>query len=168
MAITLPVAYTAFCLQHQSAYLRYAHYRLGEWGAARTCVQGALGELVTMWPQMMGSARPSAVAWQVLRAWVAAAGRPDGAGRAALPPLSAVQTDTVVLRHELRLPEPAIASVMGLDEGTVTSHLRYAARARVSTGSLVRAGTHAVAETSLTVASSPSRGLPPPSPVFLR
>ncbi|MGW2858196.1 hypothetical protein [Streptomyces sp. NPDC001205] len=161
VTIALPVAYTAFCLLHQNAYLRYARFRLGEWDAARVCVQGALGELVMMWPQMMGSARPSAMAWQVLRTWVTAAGRRSGNRRAPLPRLSAVQEDTVVLSHELSLPEPAIASVMGLDEGTVTSHLRHAARTRASDHPLVRAGTSTKTGTPLTASSPPSGAFRP-------
>ncbi|WP_406346905.1 hypothetical protein [Streptomyces sp. NBC_00648] len=130
VVIHLPVTYTAFCLQHHHAYLRYAVHRLGEGQAARSCVEGALGELVTMWPKVMGSVRPSAVAWQVLRTWVAAAGDEGEAVSPQPPSLSALQEDTVVLRHDVGLSEAVIASVMGLDEGTVTSHLRYAARVR--------------------------------------
>ncbi|PKV82745.1 hypothetical protein [Streptomyces sp. TLI_146] len=166
VVIHLPVAYTAFCLQHHPLYLRYAIHHLGDREAACRCVEGALGELVMMWPRVMGSARPCAVAWQVLRTRVAAAQRSAGA-LAPSTVLPALQADTVVLRHGLGLPVTVIAAVMGLDEGTVTSHLRCAARA----GRRAHAGGRApgtVAETARGASGSPSRGLPPPSITSLR
>ncbi|MFD9484619.1 hypothetical protein ACFWBX_11550 [Streptomyces sp. NPDC059991] len=127
VSITLPVEYTAFCLQYQGAYLRYALLRLPSRETARACVAGALGELVTMWPAVIGSGRPSAVAWGVLRAWVRAAG---GFTLGGTQTLTLAQDDALLLRQELQLSDTAIASVMGLDRGTVTSHLRHAERTR--------------------------------------
>lgn len=123
VTISLPVEYTAFCLLYQNVYHRYAAQRLRDVATARACVEGALGELVTIWPSVLSSARPSAVAWRVLCTWV---NRAVGGGRGT--PLPAPVADAVLLRDELHFPKAKIAAVMGLDEAAVTAHLRTAAR----------------------------------------
>jgi hypothetical protein len=128
VTISLPAEYTAFCLLHQNAYHRYAAQRLRDVAIARACVEGALGELVTIWPSVLSSARPSAVAWRVLRCWV---NRAAGDNRTA--PLPAPVADAVLLRDELHFPMAKIAAVMGLDEAAVTTHLRTAARTAAGT-----------------------------------
>ncbi|MFB9388239.1 hypothetical protein ACFPM3_30640 [Streptomyces coeruleoprunus] len=123
IAICLPTEYTAFCQLYQTVYHHYAMQRINDVATARNCVEKALGELVTIWPAVLSSEQPAAVAWKVLRAWVNRAA-PERGSR----PLTADQADALLLRTQLQFPMAKIASVMGLEQAAIEAYLRSAAR----------------------------------------
>lgn len=126
--IQLPTEYIGFCLLYRNAYRQYALRRLQDVATAYSCVERALGELLTIWPAVLSSPRPSAIAWRVLRTWVNAA--VDCHQYPSLPgALSPARADVLLLREKLNFPIAKVAAVMGLDEGTVSVHLRCTARA---------------------------------------
>ncbi|MEV7787629.1 hypothetical protein AB0O72_19895 [Streptomyces sp. NPDC088106] len=132
--VVLPLEYTAFCLLHQEGYLRYARERVRDDWMSRQIVEVALGNLATIWPTVISSPRPAAVAWRLLDALISSALR-DRRARAAqsvdavyqlLPP---AQADAVILCCRLRLSEVQAADLMGVEAPTVASQLRMAQRA---------------------------------------
>ncbi len=132
LAVCLPLDYTAFCLLHRDAYLRYAQARLTDAEAGRAVVETALGQLALIWPTALSSSCPAAVAWRLLGHLItssvehtapASAGREDVHGR-----LPAVQADAVVLCHHLSLTPRQAAALMGVQEPTVSSWLSAARR----------------------------------------
>ncbi|GHA43538.1 hypothetical protein GCM10010329_78040 [Streptomyces spiroverticillatus] len=114
-------AYAAFRDQRQPHYYRYALLRLGDPDAARRCVQETLDELALLWSEVLVSAHPAAVAWQLLGQRVN-----DARSRAGCPPEP--QRDTELLSQEMSLSRAEISTVTGLDEAAVASHLLQAAR----------------------------------------
>ncbi|MFF9119034.1 hypothetical protein ACF09Y_26165 [Streptomyces massasporeus] len=132
--LVLPLECTAFCLQHQEGYLRYTRERVQDAWVSRQVVETALGTLATTWPQVISSARPAAVAWQLLDALIGSALR--GSRDLRSDPVDAVhrmlpqkQADAVILRCRLRLSEEEAAELMGVEAWVVASHLRMAQRA---------------------------------------
>ncbi|MFM9700163.1 sigma factor-like helix-turn-helix DNA-binding protein [Streptomyces europaeiscabiei] len=133
ITLTLPVEYTAFCLLHRERYLRYTRERVQDAWVSQKVVEAALGNLATIWPTVISSSRPAAIAWRLLDALIASALRgqqTDGAQRLdavhrALPP---AQADAVILRCRLRLSEAQAAELMGVETPAVASHLRMAQR----------------------------------------
>ncbi|MGW0561524.1 sigma factor-like helix-turn-helix DNA-binding protein [Streptomyces sp. NPDC003016] len=128
----LPLDYTAFCLLHRDAYLRYAQARLADAGASHAAVETTLGRLALIWPTALSSSCPAAVAWRLLghqitlsveQAAPAAAGHEDLHGR-----LPAVQADAVLLCHRLSLTPRQAAALMGVQEPAVSSWLNAARR----------------------------------------
>jgi DNA-directed RNA polymerase specialized sigma24 family protein len=98
---------------------------------SRQVVEAALGNLATMWPEVISSVRPAAVAWRLLDALICAALRGSSAWRSgavdvvhrALPKR---QADAVILRCRLRLSESEAAELMGVEAWVVASQLRIA------------------------------------------
>ncbi|MFD7817631.1 sigma factor-like helix-turn-helix DNA-binding protein [Streptomyces sp. NPDC059785] len=132
--LALPLEYTAFCLLHQERYLRYTQERMQDAWVSRKVVEAALGNLATIWPAVISSSRPAAVAWRLLDALISSALRGQRA-RAAHPLdpvhriLPPAQADAVILRCRLQLSQAQAAEVMGVEEPAVASQLRMAQRA---------------------------------------
>lgn len=131
--MVLPLEYTAFCLLHQERYLRYTRERMQDAGMSRQVVEAVLGNLATLWPTVISSPRPAAVAWRLLDALISSAlraavqpARPVDAVHRMLPP---AQADAVILRCRLRLSETQAAELMGVEAPAVASQLRMAQRA---------------------------------------
>jgi hypothetical protein len=132
--VVLPLEYTAFCLLYQEGYLRYARERVRDALMSRQIVEVALGNLATIWPTVISSPRPAAVAWRLLDALISSALRdrrvqaaqPADAVYQLLPP---AQADAVILCCRLRLSEAQAADLMGVEAPTVASQLRMAQRA---------------------------------------
>uniref|UniRef100_A0AAU1UMK1 RNA polymerase sigma factor 70 region 4 type 2 domain-containing protein n=1 Tax=Streptomyces sp. NBC_00119 TaxID=2975659 RepID=A0AAU1UMK1_9ACTN len=130
MSITLPVEYRAFYQLHEGPYLRYTQERLNDQGASRQVVETTFGNLATIWPTVISSSRPAAVAWRLLDALIASALRArqvrgcDMVHRALPHP----QADVVILRCRLQLSEDQTADLLGVEKPTVASRLRMAQR----------------------------------------
>ncbi|MET9116061.1 sigma-70 region 4 domain-containing protein [Streptomyces longwoodensis] len=128
----LPLEYTAFCLLHQERYLRYTRERVQDASMSRQVVEAVLGNLATLWPTVISSPRPAAVAWRLLDALISSAlrdtalPRPVDAVHRMLPP---AQADAVILRCRLHLSDAQAAELMGVETSTVASQLRMAQRA---------------------------------------
>ncbi|GAA3798109.1 hypothetical protein GCM10022403_034960 [Streptomyces coacervatus] len=132
--LVLPLEYTAFCLLHQDRYLHYTRERVQDAWMSQQVVEAVLGNLVTIWPTVISSPRPAAVAWRLLDALIASALRSRRAG--ATLPVDAVhrmlprgQADAVILRCRLHLSEKQAAELMGVEAPAVASQLRMAQRA---------------------------------------
>ncbi|MFG2960797.1 sigma factor-like helix-turn-helix DNA-binding protein [Streptomyces sp. NPDC048291] len=132
--LVLPLEYTAFCQLHQEDYLRYARERVQDAWMSRRVVQAALGQLATIWPAVISSPRPAAVAWRLLNALVSSAvperTAPPSAQAAdamhrMLPP---GQADALILRCRLSLSEQRAAELMGVEAPAVASQLLMAQR----------------------------------------
>ncbi|MEU6807714.1 hypothetical protein ABZ920_01540 [Streptomyces sp. NPDC046831] len=150
--VVLPLEYTAFCLLHQEGYLRYARERVQDTWMSRQIVEVALGNLATIWPTVISSPRPAAVAWRLLDALISSALR-DHRARAAqskdvvhrlLPP---AQADAVILCCRLHLSEARAADLMGVEAPTVASWLRMAQRALPGELTAAPAGGHGGTDT---------------------
>ncbi|MEU9348962.1 sigma factor-like helix-turn-helix DNA-binding protein [Streptomyces sp. NPDC048278] len=133
--LVLPLEYTAFCQLHQEDYLRYTHERVQDAWMSRQVVKAVLGNLATIWPTVISSPRPAAVAWQLLDALISSALSQRTAPPAAqtadsmhrmLPP---GQADALILRCQLHLSEQRAAELMGVEAPTVASQLLMAQRA---------------------------------------
>ena len=131
--LVLPLEYTAFCLLHQERYLRYTRERVQDLSMSRQVVEAVLGNLATLWPTVISSPRPAAVAWRLLDALISSTlrgtappARPVDAVHRMLPQ---AQADAVILRCRLRLSEAQAAELMGVEAPTVASQLRMAQRA---------------------------------------
>ncbi|MFE1797699.1 hypothetical protein ACFW9L_16210 [Streptomyces sp. NPDC059517] len=134
IALVLPLEYTAFCLLYRDRYLRYTRERVQDAWVSQRLVEAALGNLATIWPTVISSSRPAAVAWRLLDALIssalrersAEAGQRVDAVHQVLPP---AQADAVILRCRLRLSEVQAAELMGVEQPAVASQLRMAQRA---------------------------------------
>lgn len=134
ITLVLPLEYTAFCLLHRERYLRYTRERVQDAWVSQKLVEAALGNLATIWPTVISSSRPAAVAWRLLDALISSALRGHRSGAAqpvdvvhrVLPP---AQADAVILRCRLHLSEEQAAELMGVEQPAVASQLRMAQRA---------------------------------------
>lgn len=132
--VVLPLEYTAFCLLYQERYLHYTRERVQDAWMSQQLVAAVLGNLVTIWPTVISSPRPAAVAWRLLDALISSALRDRG--YAVAQPVDAVhqvlptaQADAVILRCRLHLSEAQAAELMGVEAPAVASQLRMAQRA---------------------------------------
>ncbi|MGI5414244.1 sigma factor-like helix-turn-helix DNA-binding protein [Streptomyces chartreusis] len=132
--LALPLEYTAFCLLYQERYLHYTRERVQDAWMSQQLVEAVLGNLVTIWPAVISSPRPAAVAWRLLDALISSALRSHG--HAVAQPVDAVhqvlppaQADAVILRCRLHLSEAQAAELMGVEAPAVASQLRMAQRA---------------------------------------
>ncbi|WP_332880946.1 hypothetical protein [Streptomyces sp. NBC_00564] len=80
IVLVLPLEYTAFCLLHRDRYLRYTRERVQDAWVSQKLVEAALGNLATIWPAVISSSRPAAVAWRLLDALISSALRDRRAG----------------------------------------------------------------------------------------
>ncbi|MGW4786742.1 hypothetical protein [Streptomyces sp. NPDC004230] len=134
LELMLPVEYTAFCLLHRDRYLRYTRERVQDSWMSQQVVEAALGNLATLWPTVISSPRPAAVAWRLLDALISSAlrGRRPNTGQgvdAVHQVLPAAQADAVILRCRLHLSDRQAAELMGVEAPAVATQLRMAQRA---------------------------------------
>ncbi len=116
----VPLEFTAFCELHRPRYLSYARVWLTEHSAAATAVQQAFAEIAVHWRELMGSANPTAHAWEILRGIVA-----DHTRRApAAPDRHPADDDLAILHYVVGLAAPEIADVIGTDAASVAGRLR--------------------------------------------
>ncbi len=126
----MPLDYTAFCLLHRAAYVRYAHARTGDAAAAAQVVHTAFTLLAVLWSEVLSSACPAGLAWRVLGQVVAIHahsqhGRTDSVAHQVLDSRLA---DVVLLRHHLGLPAEEAADLMGVEASQVRVLLQLAER----------------------------------------
>ncbi|MFJ4836212.1 hypothetical protein ACIP79_40935 [Streptomyces sp. NPDC088747] len=95
-------------------------------------VDDLFDHLAAIWPQVLSSSGPAAVAWRLLRSALAGRARcccaaPAGPAHHALPP---IQADSLVLHHLLGLEPQEAADLMGVRpsvmQGLITSAERAA------------------------------------------
>lgn len=161
LADALPVDFTAFVLQRQPAYLRYAHLFLGTREEAQDVVEEALANLLRTWRRALSQASIDAYALSELKEAIgrrlAITGRQPAivetaaftAARetirdqlhalestlglySAIARLPERQLDVILLGFVVGLPLPQVAQLMGVCDGTVRTHL-HAARRRLAT-----------------------------------
>ncbi|MFD9338627.1 hypothetical protein ACFWBF_30170 [Streptomyces sp. NPDC060028] len=125
--------YTAFCELHREAYVRYILTRVGDADLSERIAGTAFATLAAIWPSVISSSRPEAVAWAVLGGLVdstlhgvhsSAPLEEDEVYRQ----LPVAQADVVVLRCRMALSAGQTAHLMGLEEPTVAVRLRSAGR----------------------------------------
>ncbi|SNT56265.1 hypothetical protein [Actinacidiphila glaucinigra] len=129
----LPVEYRAFCLLHQERYMRYTRERVQDMRMSRQVVGEALGNLAMIWPAVISSPRPAAVAWRLLNTLISSEVRhlesqveePVDAVHQVLP---SAQADAVILRCRLQLDDRQAAELMGVEASAVASQLLMAER----------------------------------------
>ncbi|MEU7040784.1 hypothetical protein [Streptomyces varsoviensis] len=123
--------YAAFHELHHASYLRYARLRTGDQATAARAVDAAFAHLASAWPDVLRSACPAALAWQVLGRTVVT--HTDCRRPSALCEiyhrLEDRQADVVLLRRHLGLSGEAAAALMGIDPSLLYALLRVAERA---------------------------------------
>ncbi|MFG2305289.1 sigma factor-like helix-turn-helix DNA-binding protein [Actinacidiphila glaucinigra] len=129
----LPLEYRAFCLLHQERYMRYTRERVQDMGMSQQVVGAALGRLATIWPAVISSPRPEAVAWRLLNALIVSevrrlGSRVEQSVDAVHQVLPSAQADAVILRYRLRLNDRQAAELMGVEASAVASQLLMARR----------------------------------------
>ncbi|PAK27696.1 hypothetical protein CJD44_02715 [Streptomyces sp. alain-838] len=131
--LVLPLEYTAFCLMHQERYLHYTRERVRDPLMSQQVVRALLGNLATIWPTVISSPRPAAVAWRLLDALISSVLRNGDADVTGPDPVHHVlppaQADAVVLRCRMQLSEAQAAELMGVEPPVVATRLRMAQRA---------------------------------------
>jgi hypothetical protein len=112
----MPLAYAAFHQLHHALYTRYALIRTGDTDAAGRAVEAAFAELARTWTHVLGSARPAALAWDVLRWHVAAHTREERERvlQVRRGPASR-RDDALLLQRQLGLAAQRAADLMGID-----------------------------------------------------
>ncbi|WP_405681162.1 hypothetical protein OG239_00400 [Streptomyces sp. NBC_00868] len=125
--------YTAFRELHREAYSRYILARVRDAELSETIASTAFATLAAIWPSVISSARPEAVAWAVLGGLVDSTlhgvhSCTDVEEDEVYRVLPATQADVVVLRCRMALTAGQTAHLMGLEEPTVVVRLRSAGR----------------------------------------
>jgi RNA polymerase sigma factor (sigma-70 family) len=157
LTAALPLDFSAFYSLHHKAYLRYAHIQLGSRGQAEEAVEDVFVGLAAAWGHVLQQPSVAAYAWATLKEEVArrleipsrrlalvetaafAAVRQASRARmealesslglyAAIARLPERHYDVIVLHYVLGIPQRQVARLMGIDYGTVRSHLRSARR----------------------------------------
>ncbi|WP_099899448.1 hypothetical protein [Streptomyces sp. TLI_171] len=126
----MSVEFAAFCELHEPRYQSYARVWFQEPGAAHRVVRLALHALARVWPTVLESPNPAAVAWQILRDTVTEQHALVGAG--SLRPDVDAEEDLAILHYVVGLATPEIADVMGGDTANITSQLRQTHRRRTT------------------------------------
>ncbi|MFR9724315.1 hypothetical protein ACL02R_13260 [Streptomyces sp. MS19] len=122
--------YQAFRELHHGAYFRFAQARTGDDHAATSLVDAAFTDLAAIWPEVLRSARPAAIAWSVLGRHIAALSTPAAPAAPTAPdtPAAAHQgpdrSDALLLHGQLGLSVKETAEVMGIDEPSLRLLLR--------------------------------------------
>ncbi|MEV0696072.1 hypothetical protein [Streptomyces sp. NPDC050388] len=109
-----PLAYAAFCHNHWSVYWRFGSAIAGSPHQGGELARAALREVADRWPAVLGSASPSAAAWDLL-SQECAARRTESAARLHRM-LDRREADALVLRHKLGLTPRQAGHAMGLSE----------------------------------------------------
>lgn len=123
----------AFRQLHRRRYLEYTGARLNDPRLCHQVVDTAFATLDSLWPQVISSPCPEAMAWTILGALVSTS--LDAARSYAVPEsdevyeaLPPAQADVVILRCKLELDTGQAADLMGVEAPTVTGRLRTAER----------------------------------------
>ncbi|MGW0313988.1 hypothetical protein [Streptomyces flavidovirens] len=120
----MPLDYQAFREQTHSAYLDYAHVRLGGRDEAAEAVAAAYDDLAVIWMEALRSARTPALAWLLLDRAVCARTRarvgvcPRGRSR-----LAGAVADVRILHYRLGLSIEMTADLIGADVHVVQALL---------------------------------------------
>ncbi len=122
------VEFIAFRELHHPRYLSYARVWFREGGLAASVVEEAFGAMAAGWAEILGSPNPTAAAWRILRATVAARFDPTRVPAQAQR-VSTADEDLAILHYVVGLATPEIADVVGTDTANVASQLRHALRA---------------------------------------
>lgn len=117
----VPVDFAAFCELHRPRYLSYARVWLPDRAEAATAVQQAFAEIAVQWRELLGTANPTAHAWQILRGTVAEHTRRPVPATAQRHP---ADDDLAILHYVVGLAAPEIADVIGTDTASVAGRLR--------------------------------------------
>ncbi|MEU8511177.1 hypothetical protein AB0C76_06275 [Kitasatospora sp. NPDC048722] len=117
----VPVDFAAFCELHRPRYLSYARVWLPDRAEAATAVQHAFAEIAVHWRELLGTANPTAHAWQILRGTVAERTRRPVP---ATPQRHPADDDLAILHYVVGLAAPEIADVIGTDTASVAGRLR--------------------------------------------
>ncbi|MEV7025950.1 hypothetical protein [Kitasatospora sp. NPDC093558] len=117
----VPVEFAAFCELHRPRYLSYARVWLPDRAEAATAVQQAFAEIAVHWRELLGTANPTAHAWQILRGTVAEHTRRPVP---ATPQRHPADDDLAILHYVVGLAAPEIADVIGTDTASVAGRLR--------------------------------------------
>ncbi|WP_030271879.1 hypothetical protein [Streptomyces sp. NRRL B-24484] len=123
----MPLEFTAFCELHRPRYLSYARVWFHDPSAAGRVVDHAFRTLAQVWPEVLGSSNPTAIAWQILRSTVAECERPNSEPLAEHRPAPADE-DLAILHYVVGLAAPEIADVVGAETASVAGQLRHALR----------------------------------------
>ncbi|GAA4999697.1 hypothetical protein [Kitasatospora paranensis] len=121
----MPLEFTAFCELHRPRYLSYARVWIQDPVRARRVVDRALRDLADVWPEVLGSPNPTAIAWQILRGTVAACDRPHAEPAVVHRPAPADE-DLAILHYVVGLAAPEIADTVGAERASVAGQLRHA------------------------------------------
>ncbi|GJF30151.1 hypothetical protein KNE206_28510 [Kitasatospora sp. NE20-6] len=123
----MPLEFTAFCELHRPRYLSYARVWFHDPARAGRVVDQAFHALADVWPEVLGSPNPAAIAWQILRSTVAECDRPRPEPIVEHRPAPADE-DLAILHYVVGLAAPEIADVVGAEAASVAGQLRHALR----------------------------------------
>ncbi|MBB5939948.1 hypothetical protein FHS42_007046 [Streptomyces zagrosensis] len=110
-SVSAPLAYTAFCHDHWPVYRRFSSSIAGSPRRGSDLARIALSVVATHWPVVLGSASPSAAAWNLLSRQCAATRAETSQAHGILERLEA---DALVLRHKLGLTSQQAGYAMGM------------------------------------------------------
>lgn len=112
--VRAPLAFTAFCHDHWPVYWRFSSTTAGSPHRGGELARAALQEIAACWPAVLGSASPSAAAWDLLSQKCAV--RRTGPAARLRRVLHRLEADALVLRHKMGLTHRQAAHAMGLAE----------------------------------------------------
>ncbi|MEV5730770.1 hypothetical protein AB0N50_34045 [Streptomyces pharetrae] len=112
--VSAPLAFTAFCHDHWPVYWRFSSTAAGSPHRGGELARAALQEVAARWPMVLGSASPSAAAWDLLSQKCAA--RRTGPAARLHRVLHRLEADALLLRHKMGLTRCQSAHAMGLAE----------------------------------------------------
>ncbi|MFF5721395.1 hypothetical protein [Streptomyces buecherae] len=108
------LTYTAFCHDHWPVYQRFSSAIAGSPHRGNELARTALCAVAAHWPAVLGSASPSATAWDLLsQQCTLVQAEPASRVHAMLDRLEA---DALVLRHKIGLTSQQAGHAMGLSE----------------------------------------------------
>ncbi|MFE7587756.1 hypothetical protein ACFU6K_00030 [Kitasatospora sp. NPDC057512] len=114
----MPPEFTAFCELHRPRYLSYARVRFHEPAVAGRIVDRAFCTLAEVWPEVLGSSNPTAMAWQILRRTVAEWDQPNSEPLTEHRP-TAADEDLASLHYVMGLTAPEITDAVGTETASV-------------------------------------------------
>lgn len=112
--VTASLAYAAFSRDRWPVYWRFGSAVAGSRHRGGELARAALSEVAARWPALLGSASPSAAAWDVL-SQECASRRTESAARLHRM-LDRREADALVLRHKVGLTSQQAGHAMGLPE----------------------------------------------------
>ncbi|MFD4994674.1 hypothetical protein [Streptomyces buecherae] len=108
------LTFTAFCHDHWPVYQRFTCAIAGSPHQGSDLARTALRVVAANWPMVLGSASPSAAAWDLLSRQCTVT-RAESASRAHTM-LDRLEADALVLRHKVGLTARRAGHAMGLPE----------------------------------------------------